>query len=149
MTEMAPTWTLPVRTTLVVAIAMTSLAEAIYFVIWGVVLFPAGDLLGKLVWTVTCGIAMGAVIAGIVILTAPARKAHAFETGVVSMISVGVACAVLCSRIDARFDYFGGPEETTLFVFAGALPAMVGGLLFGWMITSGAVDPLRRFLGEA
>ena len=92
---------------------------------------------------------MGALIAGIVILIAPARKAHAFEIGVVSMIAVGVACAVLCSRIDARFDYFGGPEETTLFVFAGALPAVVCGLLFGWMITSSAVGPLRRFLGEA
>ena len=126
---MAQIWTLPGWTTLVVAVAMMSLVGAIYLTFWDVLLIPASDLLGRVIWTATCRIAMGAVIAGIVILIASAP--HVFETGVVSVNSVGVACAVLCSRIDARFDYFGGPEETTLLVFSGILPAMVGSLLFG------------------
>ncbi len=41
---------------------------------------------------------------------------------------------VLCSRIDARFGYFGGDENTGLFIAAGVLPALAGGALYGWLL---------------
>lgn len=47
---------------------------------------------------------------------------------------VGSICAVICSRIDARFDYFGGPENGTLFIWSGIIPTILGGILFGWWL---------------
>lgn len=37
----------------------------------------------------------------------------------------------LGSRIDARFDYFGGAENGVLFVASGVFPAAIGSLLYG------------------
>lgn len=148
MTTVTQTWSLPVRATLGFAIAMTTIAEAVYFLIWGVLLFPAGNFVDKLLWTATCAIAMGVIIASIVILAAPTQRRGAFVIAAMSMAIVGVTCTLLCSWIDTRFNYFGGVEAAELFVFAGVIPAVIGGLLFGWLITSRAANPVRRLVGE-
>lgn len=118
------------------AVAMTVIAEAFYFVVWGMILFPDGSLAGKAAWMLTCGIAMGSVIGAgtIVVATGRLEGAHAFWSAAIIFFAVGSACAVLCSRIDAQFNYFGGSEHTTLFVLGGIIPAAVGGLLYGWLL---------------
>lgn len=118
------------------AIALTGLAELVYFLVWGMVLFPAGNLAGKAVWTTTCGIAMGAVIGALTLLLVENRKSGvpAIFAATAIMTLVGSYCAWLCSRIDAKFDYFGGPENGTLFILSGIIPAIIGGLFFGWWI---------------
>ena len=126
------------RATLIlgVAIALTSLAEIFYFLVWGMVLFPGGSLAGKALWTATCGIAMGAVVGAVTLFAVEGRLsgAAAIWAGAAIMAFVGGYCAWLCSRIDARFDYFGGPENGTLFFLSGIVPAIVGGLLYGWWL---------------
>ncbi|MEH6647829.1 hypothetical protein [Sulfitobacter sp.] len=126
------------RTTLVLgtAIALTSLAEVVYLLLWGMVLFPGGSLAGKAVWTATCGIVMGAVIGATTLLLVEGRisGAAAMIGAATIMAAVGSYCAWLCSRIDAKFDYFGGPENGALFILSGVIPAIVGGLIYGWWI---------------
>ena len=126
------------RTTLVLgtAIALTTLAELFYLVVWGMVLFPAGSWPGKAVWTMTCGLAMGSVIGGLTLLWVEGRHeaAGAILRAAVVVAGVGSYCAWLCSRIDARFNYFGGPENGALCIASGVLPALAGGLLFGWFL---------------
>jgi hypothetical protein len=51
-----------------------------------------------------------------------------------TMAVVGSYCGILCNRIDVQFGYFGGPENTTLFVLAGTLSAIFGGLFYGWLV---------------
>jgi len=51
---------------IVVAVSFTFLGEMLIFLIWGVALFPTGVLWRKLVWTMTCGIAMGMTIGALV-----------------------------------------------------------------------------------
>lgn len=51
---------------IVLALALTVLGEVLIFGIWGVLLFPEGNLLRKLGWTLTCGVAMGAAIGALV-----------------------------------------------------------------------------------
>ena len=115
---------------------MTLVAELVYLVVWGMYLFPGGSLLGKMTWTATCGIAMGAVVGSVILLfvetRASGRRAVIFAA--LSMTAVGGFCAWLCSRIDIRFDYFGGPENAILFIASGVLPAVAGGLLLGWLL---------------
>ena len=126
------------RVTLVLGLAklMTTAAEIFYLIVWGMWLFPDGSWLGKLVWTLTCGLAMGSVMGALTLIWAEPRRerAAAFWIAAASVAVVGSSCAWLCSRIDARFDYFGGPEHGVLFITSGVLPALAGGLLFGWLL---------------
>ena len=52
-----------------VAIAFTLMCELLIFYVWGVRLFPEGIVWKKLVWTITCGVAMGATIGAFVNIT--------------------------------------------------------------------------------
>lgn len=136
----------PHRRIIVIAVALTTSAEIVYFTVWGLFLFPEGSILGKLVWTITCSIAMGLVIGALTFLWVEQRwhggKAVLGAASV--MAAVGSYCAWLCSRVDARFEYFGGDENTTLFILSGVVPAILGGLLFGWLIYGrGGPDPAR------
>lgn len=128
-----------IRFILFVAIAMTLGAEVFYLIVFGMFLYPAGSLPAKIVWTTTCGIAMGAVIGLAVLLLAESRKSAAqrFWITAAAMTVVGTYCAWLCSRIDAAFNYFGGAENASLFILSGVIPAIVGGALYGWIIQAG------------
>lgn len=122
------------------AIGMTLLAEVFYFIVWGVVLFPGGSLFNKAIWTMTCGIGMGAVIGTIVLVLVEGKEngQSAILQAALAMFAVGTYCALLCSHIDASLNYFGGAENTMLFVAAGLIPAAAGGILFGWLLYGAA-----------
>ncbi len=115
---------------------MTTAAEIVYLAVWGLVLFPEGSLSAKIVWTLTCGIAMGAVIGSGTLVFVDNRHggASAFWLAASIMALVGVYCTWLCSRIDLMFSYFGGAEHGTLFIAGGVIPAIAGGLLYGWFL---------------
>jgi len=124
-----------IRTILGVAIAMTMLAEIIYFGVWGMMLFPAGNLFAKAAWTTVCGVGMGAVIGAGVLLMVEGRRAFtAFLLSAAIMFTVGVACTVLCGQIDTTFNYFGGHSQPALFFMSGLVPAVLGGLFYGWVL---------------
>ena len=57
-----------------VTILMTLMAELGLFVIFGLLLFPQGTLLYKLIWTgFYCGIGMGAATGGLIVLIVVGR----------------------------------------------------------------------------
>lgn len=118
------------------AIALTTAAEIFYLVVWGMVLFPAGGWAGKVVWTLTCGLAMGAVIGTLTLLWVEPRYTgqSALLRAALVVVVIGSYCAWLCSRIDIRFGYFGGAEESSLFILSGVIPAVLGGLFYGWIV---------------
>ena len=120
------------------AVTMTALAEAFYFVVWGLYLFPEGSILGKLVWTLTCGIAMGSVIGSATIMLVVGRLegAAALVSSALTFFVVASTCAVLCSSIDARFGYFGGAENAELFVLAGVIPGAFGAIVYALLLFS-------------
>jgi hypothetical protein len=118
------------------AILMTTAAELVYLVVFGMLLFPEGSWLGKLVWTLTCGLAIGAVIGVGTLLWAEPYFGHrgAFLRAAVVVFIAGGYCTWLCSRIDAQLSYFGGAEHSTQFILSGVIPAFFGGLLYGWVL---------------
>lgn len=133
-----------IRRVLLAAIAMTLGAEVFYLVVFGMFLYPAGNLPAKILWTTTCGIAMGAVIGAAVLLFVENRKSASrrFWMSAAAVLVVGTYCAWLCSRIDATFNYFGGAENALLFILSGVIPAIAGGLLYGWILEFGAPAPV-------
>jgi hypothetical protein len=125
-----------IRTVLGTAVLLTVLAELFYLTVWGMWLFPEGSLTGKVIWTLTCGLSMGAVIGAATLVWVEhwhGGNAALWRAALI-VAAVGSYCAFLCSRIDARFGYFGGDENTGLFIAAGVLPALAGGLLYGWLL---------------
>lgn len=118
------------------AIVLTGLAEVFYLIVWGFILFPGGSLAGKAVWAATCGIAMGSAIGAATLVLVEGRTSGlaAIAAAAAIMVAIGSFCAWLCSRIDAKFDYFGGPENGTLLILSGVIPAIIGGLLYGWWL---------------
>lgn len=126
----------PLHRMFIIAVVLTTGAEMFYLVVWGIFLFPDGSILGKVVWTMTCGIAMGLVIGALTYLWVEDRfrGREAVLGAVLVMAAVGSYCAWLCSRIDARFGYFGGDENTALFILSGVIPAILGGFLYGWIV---------------
>ena len=121
-----------------VAVTMTLAAELIYFTVWGLWLFPEGNLISKITWTMTCGVAMGAVIALATLILVEGNlqdaKAILAAAGIVAL--VGTFCAILYSQIDHSFNYFGGKTHTLMFILSGVIPAIVGGILYGWVLYS-------------
>ena len=126
----------------IIAVALTTGAEIVYFTVWGLFLFPEGNVIGKLVWTTTCGIAMGLVIAALTFLWVEPRwrGGQAVLGAALVMAAVGSYCAWLCSGIDAKFGFFGGSENTALFIASGIVPAVLGGLLYGWLVYGPAIS---------
>jgi hypothetical protein len=120
------------------ALLFTVGAELFYFIVWGIVLFPEGNLIAKFGWTMICGIAMGCVISVFTLLFVVGRLSglNAVLLSALGMAIVGSSCGFLCSRIDATYNYFGGAEHAALFIWGGVIPAVLGGLLYGWVLFS-------------
>ncbi|SFU72124.1 hypothetical protein SAMN04488527_11277 [Aliiroseovarius crassostreae] len=120
----------------IIAVTLTTTAGIVYFMVWGLYLFPEGHVVGKLVWLLTCGIAMGLVIGALTYLWVEERfhGGKAILGAALVMASVGSYCTWICSKIDAQLGYFGSVENMTLFILSGVIPAVIGGLLYGWLI---------------
>jgi hypothetical protein len=121
-----------------VAIAFTLLGELLIFYIWGIQLFPEGIVWKKLVWTITCGIAMGATIGAFVNITITGRL-HGTRGGVVASLiyfSVLAFCVGLCYQIDLVVRFFGAREFPLLFILGGLVPALITSIAYSWLLFS-------------
>lgn len=133
----------------IVAMALSAIGEATYFVLWGLVLFPGGNVLAKFTWTATCVVAMGAVIGVGVAAFVMERldgKAAALGTAFV-YAAVLSACTLICAHLDRQFDYFGGASQPTLFLAAGLIPAVLSSALYAWLLYSGLGRTILQRLG--
>jgi len=118
--------------------ALTVSAELIIFLIWGVWLYPDGNLLYKFLWAVVfCGIGMGAVVGMMLNMIVVDRwqgwKAIAATTAI-SIVVLGVICDTLCLSLDNVFGYFGGAENPALFLGNGLIMSAIGGLVVGYLL---------------
>ena len=120
-----------------VTILMTLIAELGLFVVFGLLLFPQGNLLYKLIWTgLYCGIGMGAATGALIVLIVVERfegmKAllAGFFTATLSLL----ACNLLCLTIDQHYNFFGGREAPHLFLWNGIAMIVPGSALLSWLL---------------
>lgn len=121
--------------------------ELVIFLVFGLLLNGPGSWVTKLVWTVGfCGIGMGSTVGAFVDLLIVGRLWGAraiVATCALSTGILGVACNVLCWRLDLGLHYFGGAEHPAIFLVSGIVAsafagAVLGALLFthagnGWL----------------
>lgn len=121
-----------------VAIVFTLKGELLIFYIWGVRLLPEGIVWKKLVWTITCGVAMGATIGAFVNITVTGRL-HGARGGVVATLVyflVLAFCTGLCYQIDLAMGFFGARESSLLFILGGLVPAFITSIAYSWLLFS-------------
>ena len=114
---------------------MTELGEIFLLILYGLILFPDGSLIHKVLWTlVFCGIGMGATLGAFISFFVVDRfngTKAIFITTLLSLTILGVACNLLCLSLDHHFQYFGGTSDPYLFFSGGVLGSVIGGIAVG------------------
>ena len=124
---------------LIISLFFAVAGELLLLVIYGIILFPEGNLFYKVLWTIGfCGIGMGATLGAGINLFVMGRYAGPkaiLLTILLSFLIMGVACDLLCLNLDLHFNYFGAQASPLLFSAGGVLGSIlagagIGGLLF-------------------
>ncbi|REJ76282.1 MAG: hypothetical protein DWQ47_11780 [Acidobacteria bacterium] len=133
----------------ILGIVFSMTAELVIFILWGLILFPAGNIFYKFLWAVVfCGTGMGATIGAMIQLFVIGNlnglKAIVACT-LLSVVVLGIACNLLCLNLDSHFHYFGGIEDPYFFIGGGIVLAALSGALAGWlMFTAKGMKVLDR-----
>ncbi len=136
-----------------VCMALSAVGEFLIFIVFGVLLFPGGNLLHKFLWTtVFCGLGMGATLGALVdlwIVDCLSGISAVMGTVALSTGLLGIVCNLLCLHLDHSFHYFGGAENELLFFVNGLIMAAGGGALAsGLLFTSRGQSLLNRIFRE-
>jgi hypothetical protein len=135
---------------IIVSLGVCIFGEFLLFIIYGILLFPQGNLLYKFLWTVVfCGIGMGATVGAFVNLFIIDRyigiKAIIF-TILLTLATLGIICSLLCLRLDLHFHYFGAETNPILFSIGSKAGSVVAGLIIALLLFSEKGDIiLHRF----
>jgi len=125
---------------LAISLFLAVVGEFLLFVIYGLILFPEGNLIYKVLWALGfCGIGMGATLgAGInlFIIGRYSGLSAILLTTLLSFLILGVACDLLCLNLDLHFNYFGAQTSPLLFSAGGLLGSLLGGSGIGGLLFS-------------
>ena len=105
--------------------------ELVLLVIYGIILFPQGNMMYKVLWTIGfCGIGMGATLGTGINLFVTGRYAGPkaiLLTILLSFLIMGVACDLFCLNLDLYFNYFGAQASPLLFSAGGVVGSLIAG----------------------
>ena len=127
---------------LIISLLFSVGGELLLLVIYGIVLFPEGNMVYKVLWTLGfCGIGMGATLGACINLFIVGRHEGlkaVLLTVLLSFLIMGVACDLLCLNLDLRFNYFGAQASPFLFSAGGVLGSLIAGAGIGLLLFSEA-----------
>ncbi len=127
------------------------IGELIILIVWGVFLYPTGELVTKFLWTVVfCGLGMGSAVGALLVLFVVGRvhgRAAVVASMLLSALVLGVGCNLLCFQLDAHyFHFFGATASPALFIGNGVVMSLLGGALVGWLVfTERGASHLTRY----
>ena len=79
------------------------------------------------------GSTIGAAVA--VFVEGRLRGARAVvATTLISLVLLGLLCNLLCFNLDHQFHFFGGHENSPLFILNGMVMSAGGGLVLGYLL---------------
>lgn len=136
---------------LIISLFFAVAGELLLLVIYGIILFPEGNLMYKVLWTLGfCGIGMGATLGAGINLFIVGRHAGLkaiFITLLLSFLIMGVACDLLCLNLDLHFNYFGAQASPLLFSAGGVLGSILAGAGIGGLLFSETGRSLLETIG--
>lgn len=136
---------------LVISIGVTEIGEFLILTLYGILLFPEGSIIYKILWTlVFCGIGMGATLGAFINIFIVERlnglKAIISTTGL-SVILLGVACNFLCLNLDKHFQFFGASSNPYIFSIGGIIGSIISGLVIGVLLFTNDGNKFLEKLG--
>lgn len=142
---------LPTRTEylrpLWLGILFAMVGEFFVFLVFGLLLNGSANWPVKLAWAVGfCGIGMGSAMGASIDLLVVGRwtgTRAVLVTCALSTAILGIACNVLCLRLDLGLNYFGGAGHPLIFLASGIAGAAAGGAALGALFFA---DGGRRWL---
>jgi hypothetical protein len=124
--------------------------ELLLLLVFGILLFPEGNLVYKILWTLLfCGVGMGGALGSLINLLIVDRldgQKAVWATMALSFVLLGIVCDLLCLNLDSIFNYFGGPAHSFEFVVVSLILSPLGGYLVGWLCFT---DTGKRLLERA
>jgi hypothetical protein len=121
--------------------------EFLLLLLFGILLFPAGNLFYKILWTLLfCGVGMGGALGSLINLLIVDRldgQKAVWATVALSFVLLGIFCDLLCLNLDSIFNYFGGPAHSFEFVVVSLILSPLAGYLIGWLCFTA---PGKQFL---
>ena len=118
-------------------ILMTFIAELIILVAFGFYLFPEGNKIKKVIWTLFfCGIGMGATFGALVSLFVVGKLTgvKAITASSIIVMIVLFSCNILCFSLDLNFGFFGASSNPHLFLISGFIPSTIGAVLYSVLL---------------
>lgn len=135
---------------LYVATILSVSFEAFIFIIFGLILYPEGNIFYKLIWTIFfCGLGMGGAI-GTWINILIIDSYNGFKAIVYTVLIATVfltACDLLCLKIDHVFHYFGAHTNPYLFFVSGFIMTIIGSIIAGILLFTKTGDKVLSSLG--
>jgi hypothetical protein len=125
---------------LIISLFFSVAGELSLLVIYGIILFPEGNMMYKVLWTLGfCGIGMGATLGAGINLFVVGRYSGTraiLSTVLLAFLIMGVACDLLCLNLDLHFNYFGAQASPLLFSAGGVVGSLIGGAGIGGLLFS-------------
>ena len=119
-------------------ILFATIGESFVFLVFGLLLGGTAGWPMKLAWTVGfCGVGMGSTIGALVdllLVDSWRRRRAILATTALSTGILGIACNLLCFRLDMGLEYFGGAVHPVVFLASGILGAMACGIAMVWLL---------------
>ena len=146
--RLAPVWGSYIRP-LALAAVFTVPGEAMLFVFWGMVLYPDGDMVAKLLWTAASGVGT-AVAIGLMVGFIVGGRYEGTIAGIISSFcyaTVLVAAILISYEVDVALDVFGARRDPMLFVLTGFVPTFLTAPLYGWLLHGKAGKALLSRIG--
>jgi hypothetical protein len=120
---------------LIISLFFSVVGEFLLLVIYGIILFPDGNMMYKVLWTLGfCGVGMGATLGAGINLFIVGRYSGTkaiLLTILLAFLIMGIACDLLCLNLDLHFNYFGARASPLLFSAGGVIGSLIGGAGIG------------------
>jgi hypothetical protein len=127
------------RQPLYLALLMALGGEVVIWLVYGLIWFPEGGLVRMLIWSLTCGIAMGAVtgtfVDSFVVGRHSGTKAILLSTAIFVGV-MGVACNAVCFTLGRQLATWGAHTHPGLFIVGGLFLSIPAGLLYSYLLFS-------------
>ena len=125
----------PYRQSLILAPLLSLAGEVFLWILYGLIWFPGRPWIA-LVWSSTCGLAMGATMGVFVCLLVVGMEKGRRAFLAAFTVSVGVlsACNLVCFAVDQKFNVWGAVDEPATFLLGGFVGVVVGGLAYSYLL---------------
>ncbi len=135
----------------IVSLGFSVIGEFLLLIIYGILLFPGGNMVYKVLWTLFfCGIGMGTTLGAFINLFVIGRysgRQAILITILLTFLVMGVACDLLCLNLDRHFHYFGAEANPLLFSLGAILGSVIAGAGIGGLLFSRTGNSILAKLG--